>query len=162
MWNSIVICFVALLFHSKQAVFQWLENQDYALRWLCSSRWPLLSCIVDLLFSLLQSCYTEYGTHLTTLTVGLVRSSWWAPLTRSRSGAFSLLATWTFLRIDNILLVVKWTVTSACGNQRFISQFFLRSFSSFILDRCLLLDLGVLSNMLLSAQLVYGRCYCME
>lgn len=72
--------------------------------------------------------HIAYGTHLTALTMGLVRSSWCASLIRTRSKGFSLLGTWAYLCINNILLVVKWTVTSACGNQRFVSQFFLRSF----------------------------------
>lgn len=50
----------------------------------------------------------EYGTHLTALAVGLVRSSWCAPLVRTRSEGFSLLGTWAYLcNNNNTLPVVK-------------------------------------------------------
>lgn len=155
------MCSAALLLHCRQAVFQWLGTRTALYGDGVHHTGPfILYCWPAVFFTLELS--TEYGTYLTALTVGPERSSGYIPLIRTRSEGFSLPGTRACLCINNILPVVKWTLTSAYWKQRFVNappyfylKIFLVSISRVFLDRCSLVDLGVLWNMFLSAQQVH-------
>lgn len=114
------MCSAALLLHCRQAVFQWLGTRTALYGDGVHHTGPfILYCWPAVFFTL--ELHTEYGTYLTALTVGPERSSGYIPLIRTRSEGFSLPGTRACLCVNNILPVVKWTLTSAYWKQRFVN-----------------------------------------